>query len=262
MTIKTIASVSEIQKTTDYYKFSFLEGNRDLCEKSINKLMRSIDEEDLTRINPIVVNSDFEIIDGQHRFEALKRLNKPVYYFVLENAGIETVHRLNLYQRNWTTLDFIKCFAAIGKKDYRRLLHDIEFLKLKYAVALRILNTKTDVVKQGGLVYTEQTAKYLKSFINDYRPIVDYVDNSGTAISTDNCYYIDGMRILRLAEGFDFKIWERQVKNYGHKLVRCLDSSSSLKCFIEIYNYNRPKTNNHLDFLIVFEKYKNKERVD
>ena len=58
----------EIYKTTNYSIFSFLQGNRSVSKK--NSLVKSIQKIDLTMYKPILVDSEFRIIDGQHRFFA------------------------------------------------------------------------------------------------------------------------------------------------------------------------------------------------
>lgn len=85
---------NEIQRTNNYYMFKRLEGNRFVDPKKVNKLKKSIDEVGYIS-NPIIVNEKMEVIDGQHRLEALKELGKPVEYIVQKNLDIKEVLFMN-----------------------------------------------------------------------------------------------------------------------------------------------------------------------
>ena len=50
----------------------------------------------------IIVNENYEIIDGQHRFEVIKELNLPLRYIICEGYG----------------------FAAIGKNEKKVEIED------------------------------------------------------------------------------------------------------------------------------------------
>lgn len=115
-----ISVIGKIFRTDDYDKFKMLYGNRDVSESKKIKLLRSIKENGYI-LNPIEVNKDFEIIDGQGRYLALKELNVPVDYFVNENAGIKECMILNINVKNWTIADFIKSYAEQGNINYIRL---------------------------------------------------------------------------------------------------------------------------------------------
>lgn len=94
-----------IYKTKDYDKFKTIKGNRRLNSRNIGKLIKSMGEEQL--VSPILVNSNFEIIDGQHRYTVCKELNKCVYYYIVDGYGIDQVRRANLVSSNWTKNDYL-----------------------------------------------------------------------------------------------------------------------------------------------------------
>lgn len=113
--------VSYVYETDDYSLFKKLNGNREVLQFRKQRILESIMERGWVR-NPIVVNQHFEVIDGQGRLEALQELKMPVEYVVAPNATIEDCVALNLKQSNWRYIDFVKCFADMGKGDYRILL--------------------------------------------------------------------------------------------------------------------------------------------
>jgi hypothetical protein len=87
-----------IYRSHDYGQFKFLIKNRAINNPNVTKLV----EENRKKFNlhnyPIIVTRRFQIIDGQHRFEASKIIKSPVYYIIDEsNLGsakdIMTVNR-------------------------------------------------------------------------------------------------------------------------------------------------------------------------
>ena len=97
----------EIKVTRDYSLFKKLDGNRDVRKK--NALVKSIKEFDLTMYSPIIVSDDFRIVDGQHRFEACKELNLPIYFIVMPTENAEkAMIILNKCQSQWRNEEFFQ----------------------------------------------------------------------------------------------------------------------------------------------------------
>ena len=65
----------EIKYTNNYDIFSFRKENREINYNKVLSL-KSILLADGRQIMPIICNSEMEIIDGQHRFQALRELMK------------------------------------------------------------------------------------------------------------------------------------------------------------------------------------------
>ena len=125
-----------ILQTTDYTQFKFLEGNRLINESHVEKLKKSLRQENLLHINPILVTRDKRVIDGQHRLTACEELNIPVYYRVIdEEVGLEDIQRLNTTVSKWTLLDIANSFAAKGLKPYQ------DFLRLHKEIGLSVTCT-------------------------------------------------------------------------------------------------------------------------
>ena len=94
-----------ILTTTDYSIFKTLKGNRVLDTNHINDLVNSFKQGVMPFF--IEVNSNFEIIDGQHRFEALKRLNIPINYCVNDKQyDLTDIIRLNNIKKSWSIVDY------------------------------------------------------------------------------------------------------------------------------------------------------------
>lgn len=113
--------MKEIKSTKNYKQFKKLIGNRKVDELRVNKIMKSIKNVGYIT-SPIIVNENFEVIDGQGRLEALERLHLPVEYIVEEGVGINECIAMNIYQTNWTMIDYIVSYASRGNENYIKLL--------------------------------------------------------------------------------------------------------------------------------------------
>lgn len=112
--------VARVYQTSHYDDFRTLQGNRNVTELRIDRIMKSIKAVG-NRICPIVVNRDMMVIDGQGRLEALKRLGLPVYFVIDETAGIEECRWLNIGMTNWGMPDFVRSYAESGNVAYQIL---------------------------------------------------------------------------------------------------------------------------------------------
>lgn len=71
---------NQVHTTTDYFLFKTIEGNRNKNLMHINRLKKSMADNYLFTV--IVVNENYEIIDGQHRFDVIKELKLPLHYIM------------------------------------------------------------------------------------------------------------------------------------------------------------------------------------
>ena len=116
-----------IYKTKDYSLFTGLPNNRPISERNVNKILANMRKFGILT-NPIIVNENFEIVDGQHRFEAIKRLKGEVFFFVVEGYGDNEIQALNTVSKKWNLSDYTAFYASKGVKSFQ----DIEQLKAKY----------------------------------------------------------------------------------------------------------------------------------
>lgn len=108
----TNTNLFQVGETRDYSRFKIILGNRDLTEKNIRSKQECIAKRGL--MVPIIVNTNFEIIDGQNRFVALQRLGLPVH-FIISKAWknmSDTIAMQNAVK--WTSVDHCKSNADLG----------------------------------------------------------------------------------------------------------------------------------------------------
>ena len=133
--------VCPVYKTKDHSIFKLMDDNRIVDDIHVRRLVNSFKQHYL--IAPITVNENFEVIDGQHRLQACKETELPIYYIIIHGYSIKEVQVLNTHQKNWTKADFLKMFVSQGREAYvtfQKFLDDfpeIDFSGMERIITLR-----------------------------------------------------------------------------------------------------------------------------
>lgn len=143
----------EILETTDYELFQTINGNRIISSKKVKKIVGDVENGlNLFCYCPIIVcerDGKYNIIDGQHRFEASKTLSLPIHYVVAKDISIRDIARMNNNSDKWKFSDFMECFIKLGMQDYVLLKAFIQKYKINYAPALALLANGNAVSGKG-----------------------------------------------------------------------------------------------------------------
>ncbi len=135
----------KIQQTEDYTLFKRISGNRTINKAQVSKLYDSLgNHPEMASAAPIIVNEQMQIIDGQHRFEALKKLGLPITYIIMEGLSLREVQILNSATKTWTPLDYAKSFSELGYKDYDVYLEFRKKYQLGHNILLAYLSSNKD----------------------------------------------------------------------------------------------------------------------
>lgn len=108
----------KILSTKNYDDFKFVQANRELNEKHVDELTASIKRRNLLAVNPCIVGDDMEVIDGQHRIEAAKRLKETIYYFKATGLTHLDIIALNNVKLMWKTMDYFYFFLIKKYPNY------------------------------------------------------------------------------------------------------------------------------------------------
>lgn len=110
----------EVGITNDYSLFSFFDYNRNIKTSNLKSVMKSIQKRGL--IMPILVTIDYKVIDGQHRFWALKELELPIHYVIAHDYIPNDVEEVNNVGVQWDIYSRVRNLAKHGDADCIRLL--------------------------------------------------------------------------------------------------------------------------------------------
>lgn len=195
-TFNHVESNTKIYFTTDYGRFKFLKGNRDLDERKVNKIKDIIQQGvDVLKYAPIIVNEAMQIIDGQHRYVVSKELRTNVYYVIHKEADLTIVPAINSNHTKWKNTDFLNSYIDLKKHDYIELR---EFLDqhpgLSLSTAVKLFHDGTPNGKEGIDAFRDGQFK-----LNHYDHIVELTEMLTDFIGHMDNPYSSRMYLVMLA---------------------------------------------------------------
>jgi len=229
-----------VQQTKDYDLLKNIDGNRSINQLHVKRLSNSMMNKHL--ISPIIVNEKYQIIDGQHRFEASKNLDLPVYYIVIPGYELEEVQILNQNSKNWSVNDFLDGYCNLGKEDYikfRDFVDQYDFsISIAHAIAINAVigGNQWNVFKNGNFVF------------DDYLGAIERADKL-TALKAYTDLYNDRHFVFAMIKlinnpDFEFITFLQKLSFQNGALVPCRDVKTYITLIEEIYNYkSRNKVN-------------------
>lgn len=142
--------IGEIFISDNYSKFKLRQDdlpkeeieNRKVDKNLVKKIVKSIKtHRDYGHLFPIIVNGDFEILDGQHRFTARKELSLPIYYIVDRLFDPKHLGGINDAMKKWSKNDFVEVSggdAIVNLCD--NIIEEIGWSALTYSALAITLN--------------------------------------------------------------------------------------------------------------------------
>lgn len=242
--VKHIESEFKIYKTNDLDRFELMDSNRKPFESHIQRIIVNIKRFGML-CNPILVNEQMQVIDGQHRLIAARRNKGFVYYIVADGYSLEHVKALNLQQRNWSADDFLNSYAKLGIEDYIKVLefkkrHEVFVIGaciklcvqqsrqsiISDASKAKLSKFKDGLFKVGDMEKAEKYAECLKQIAEYFD---GYCNNSFVAV----------MVTMLNKDIFKFKEFLSKLKLQPTTLVRCASAKQYKELIEKIYNYRR-----------------------
>lgn len=254
--------VANVFETREYDKFKKLLGNRDVTEQRVQKIMNSIKNAGYV-LCPCVVNGKNEIIDGQGRIEALKRLNMPVHYVVDKNAGLEQCVQLNINGTPWNQMDYIQSYVTQGNQNYINFLELIELFPdinidvIAYAITGKV--EAKSIASQGKLgsrnriaagmfVCTEeqkQDAYNKLIYLSKFVPIIKSTSKKGSPI-----YFLKAVLFAIYYAMADQEQMYHKCFTYQQNMLPFHNMREALVSISNLYNYRSKKKN--IDFELLY----------
>lgn len=228
----------KISRTSKYDAFKTIKGNRTVRPAHVKKLKLAIQSDpESIKYNPILVNEHLEVIDGQHRLEAIKQLELDVYYVKVDGLKLDDVQILNSVSRNWQPMDYAKAFSTLGNKNYGYYL-DVKqgSFSLNHDSLMRYLSLDNPITSQS---FNEGKLK-----VDNYPRSLELL---GWLFDIGQYYERYKIRSFALAflklatsKGYDQDRMYEQMKNHSRRFLE--DYSKEQDYFIalnKIYNYHK-----------------------
>ena len=233
----------DINYSSDYSMFKFLDQNRETMDRHIADLAASIKESG--QIHAIVVNDKFEIIDGQNRFKACKLLGIPVMYIQNKTASIKDVILMNNTQVGWKMRDYLRCFYNKKHDNYAEYVDVNNFMeeyKLNFSITLYLLSdARSDeygrVAFKKGTFKVKNMAK-AKKMANILVKIKAFAPDLVLIMRFCMAYFK-----LSELDRFDVDTSISQLKKYRRKIDGAISYEDYLQRIKETYNFRLIKRN-------------------
>jgi hypothetical protein len=232
-----------IGKTTNY-DFKIVSGwNRPVKEEHVKSLMKSIMLKDSTHVFPIVVNRNNVILDGQHRYEALKRLGKPIHYILYEGEDIDWIKLVNNNQRQWTVSDYLEAEISNGNKDYIDFKEFCLYYGMSYNLMLSIIFSSSGIDMNKNKHFKSGLFKMPSDNIIDnfFLKLID-IEKYTEFEARSNSYFIRSCIKLFKKENYNHKRLIDKLQKNNRMIKKCSSIDEYFLIFNEIYNFNVKKS--------------------
>ncbi len=238
-----------IIKTFNLNQFNTVDGNRDLDETHVRKLMNNIKEHGFDPQFYIRVNENMQIIDGQHRVEAVRRLHQkgikiPVYYYRQPGTSLKDCIKSNELQKGWGHIDYVKAYASddtCDNKEHYCTLLDL-FMKYKNAISLSLLSKICMKSINGGDINKFVDSGRFK-MVRDYDEVIyicDYLSEIKEPLKNmqHHTAYCQAVIWAITNKKINAEALKYQIKKYYDKCDKIRNIEDALRQLSYVYHYN------------------------
>jgi hypothetical protein len=228
-----------IEKTKNYDLFKFRKDNRANIDKGhVEKIANSIKARNLLELKPILVNSNMEVIDGQHRLLAAKMLEVDIYYQINHDLESKDVIAMNS-SKQWVLKDYLNYYAKNDYIHYKNLIIFMKTHSLSLNIALNILIGRTrdgfKNFKEGTFEFEE---KYVEKNISICWDTVRYIKRiNGFQNYTNTLRFWKALYQLVSHIDFDYTKWWSNLEKFVADVNVKARHEDYLKMFQNIYNH-------------------------
>jgi hypothetical protein len=237
----------EIFETTDYDIFKKHELNREIDGCNLNKIITSIKMKNMLINRPILVDKDMRVKDGQHRLEAAKYLQIPIFYEIQSGECNDSdMYLLNDNQKSWSMTDYFNFYCKQGKENYLIIQREAKKLNLNSRLMTILLvgrgGTKTGELKRG--IIPKVPEEKLKKVEENVAKIKEFIEFLNTKLIKQSrfitsqsffvaLYFISGL------DGFNWNSFFEKTEVLLDKIRPCRGVDGYINLFLNIYNYKR-----------------------
>lgn len=227
-----------VYKTFDLEQFKPLHGNRQVNFAHVKRLVDSIKDNGYL-LNPIIVNKNNEVIDGQHRLEAAKQIHTFLWVIVEPEASLKEAVVFNANTSDWGLKDYCKSYCDLGRKDYQDLMvfyeNNKDFTMAQCAEHTALTGGKMQDFKLGN--YTYNLSHNVDIVFEAMRRIHDFCPSSKSNS------YIRSINTCMNNKNFDLNQFVKKFIMYPEQYRRSSHISIIIANIEHIYNWkNHGKT--------------------
>lgn len=232
----------EILRTRNYDMFKLSEENRGVDIRHVQSLVNSIQKKNLLSSYPIIVNSNYEIMDGQHRFKAAEMLEKSIYYRVDDNFEPEHIARINTVNKKWALDAYMKHYVAKSNKEYEQTNVFVTKRGVNIYSAVGLLSGRT-AQPNNELINKFKNGEFV---VKDYEYAVKVVEmRDDFSEFSDDFYksktFLNALSRLAKAPEYNHQKMLKKISEKPRAFKKCNTVSQYLEMLTEIVNYRSKK---------------------
>jgi hypothetical protein len=231
-----------------------VDGNRPVDKKHVNQLKDRLSEKYLRTI--VIVNEIMEIIDGQHRYTAIKELNEEnekrglplmsLEFIICKNYGVEECCQYNGKSKNWSNKNITEGGKTLNIEEYKIYDKFIKEFNLPHNVTVGLLSGVTTNTKNSDeFKNLKLEIKDVNESLSNANKIIDIVNTGIIPIGrSDQPVGVFGLALLEIllkVDTYDHDRMVRKCREYvereGRSLRKLTNITEPLIEFEEVYNY-------------------------
>lgn len=222
---------SDIFWTDEYDAFKFYDLNRDIDNNYVsNKIKKSLLEQGWLPQFPMVVDEDFNIMDGQHRFLAAKELKIKIPVKIAQGFTDEQMIAINNATKRWSDKDFIAYKAKKGDVAARKLVTLCNRYNFTARSAMRVVG-----------IYTRTSLK--ESILNDFdfnraEKIAQQIIEILEILKEKGTKSIEALATFTKHPDYDHERFINKLSSQQDRIHHCNTIGAFIEMFENIYNYN------------------------
>lgn len=228
---------SEIFETTHYEQFSYDNRNRPLVEDKVSYFIKQFTKGNFfMKEFPVIIDNKFVILDGQHRYEAVKRMELLLYFKFAHTLSIENIVDVQI-NAGWSTKDYIHTFIKQKKQDYVVLHRFIQRYKISVSVAVMLLTAiedKSSLRKSG---FYEGNFKIKDEAVaHENAKAINEIGTLALGLHRDRTFCIGVVKIMSHPD-YEHKRMIEQMTKYSSLMRRQMTVDNYIRNLEDVYNY-------------------------
>ena len=237
--VRTDNIINYIYSSFDYSKFRLIFGNREIKRTKVIKLRDEMKQNNRVSSYPIIVNSNFQIIDGQHRFVALVELGVEICYVVDDTFDIKNIATSNTMPDKWKSDNYLSAFRELGIESYDTFANFMKTYDTNFTVTLVLFHGRFT----GGLYRDFAEGKFKATNLNRAVKWIKKVHEFKKYIQDihKDRHFVRAILNCFLHPEYIHTRMINKMKLRGHLMTKSTSRIDYLRQLEAIYNWHAPE---------------------
>lgn len=175
--LKVIGFIYKVTPDDEIYdKLTYRNDNRDITPVSISNVEESLKDNNALHLNEIKIDTDLNIIDGQNRYEVIKKHKLDFYSTIIHQWRYTSkdIISINVGRTNWTLKNYMNHYIIHNEPAYSSFKGFFDTKRITPGILIAIFNNdyrrKKEYIKKfknGELTWDQKNIPYISKTIAD-----------------------------------------------------------------------------------------------